>query len=89
MSHQWVYSGHANPSTLITSIYCSKVVPKVPTLYIWTVKTRNGEEKTLGHHSVNDFTHAEDVKAINYALSINAMLQEKEYNKYLQITRSN
>jgi hypothetical protein len=85
MSYQWIYNGHEDETAKIVKIYCSRIVPTVPVTYMWLVKTKNGEERSLNSYKESDFDNAEDMKAFNYALTNSSQLDKKELQKYLEL----
>jgi hypothetical protein len=89
MSYQWVYSGHQDDSAKIIKIYCSRIVRTVPAKYIWLVKTKDGEEKSLGAYKITDFDNSEDIKAFNYAVTNSSQLDQKELQNYLDLSARN
>jgi hypothetical protein len=85
MSYQWIYNGHEDETAKIVKIYCSRIVPTVPVTYMWLVKTKNGEERSLNSYKESYFDNAEDMKAFNYALTNSSQLDKKELQKYLEL----
>jgi hypothetical protein len=77
MSVNWSYTGHTNTETLISSIYCSKVINNLPPVYIWMVVLKSGIEQSVGAFKETDFTHEEDRLALRKANENILSLNEK------------